>query len=80
MIDQATSWLKQHGFDLGRMKQSAIDRIEAVKERLSGQVGRDSKAVLSPAAQRLRDRVGPDQAAQNERRREQEKDREGPER
>ena len=81
VIDHANSWLKQHGVDLGRMKQSAVERIEAMRERLSGQGGKGRDAAqLSPAAQRLRDRVGPEKTEKNAQRQDRGKDSDGPER
>ena len=80
MIDQANTWLKQHGVDLGQMKQSAVDRIAAVKERLSGQTNKDREAVPSPAVQRLRDRAASEQILQRSPHHDREKDRGGPER
>lgn len=80
MIDQANAWLKHHGVDLGQMKRSAIERIEAVRDRISGLSDKGREAQLSPAAQRLRERAGDERELHKPQQRDRDKDREGPER
>lgn len=91
IIERGTTWLREHGVDLDRIKQSAAERIQALKDRFSGQSPAPAAApALSPAAERLRARVDkiPDRLREiqrekdlaRDRQRDRDKDRGGPRR
>jgi hypothetical protein len=58
-IERGTAWLRSHGVDLDRIKQSAAERVQALRDRLAGPSPQPAAApALSPAAERLRAKVG----------------------
>lgn len=57
LIERGTDWLRGYGVDLERIKQSAADRIQALKDRLAGPSPEPTPASLSPSAERLRARL-----------------------
>lgn len=91
LIERGTAWLREHGIDIDRIRQTASERIQALKERLTGPGKEEPReAGLSPAAERLRAKLAdvPDRLRdierqkdhQRDRDRTRDKDRGGPER
>lgn len=58
IIERGTAWLRSHGVDLDRIKQTAAERVRALKERLAGPAPALAtparSPTLSPAAERVR--------------------------
>lgn len=91
MLVQANDWLRKHGIDVMQVKQTASERIQALKERLVGHgLEAEVTQIRSPAAERLKARMDqlPDNLRKSQhevspdpsRQRDHDKDRGGPER
>ena len=68
LIERGTAWLHEHGAELGRVVQTAAERVRALKERLAGPAPALAtparSPTLTPAAERSPPSPGPQPTAE----------------